>query len=349
MTALTTVVLWGAGTSHLLLDVATSVVAVALTPLLLRRNVPSAVVANLLAALSPVATPAATMSTLVTARLHPFGTAARVAALGVAAQAVQGWWRSPQGLSYGWWLLLMGVAHAALVGWGAWWRARAELVASLRQRAAQLEQDQAHRIAEARVAERARIAREMHDVLAHRLSLVATYAGALEYRPDLPPHRLAEAAGVVREGVHQALGELREVITLLRDATDDDLPAPGLDDLPALVAEWAQAGQVVRVDGGIDTAVPPTVGKAAYRVLQEALTNARKHAPGEPVDVVLSGKAGGSLLIEVRNALVAPAVMTGGGSGLAGLAERVRLAGGRLQQDADGGEFRLRVWLPLPA
>ncbi|MEV0460119.1 sensor histidine kinase, partial [Catellatospora methionotrophica] len=336
VTVLTAVALWGAGGRYLLLDVATSVVAVAMAPILPRRPVAGAIVVNVLAALSPVATPAATMGSLVTARLRPFGTAARIALLGVAAHAVQGWWRAQHGLSYGWWLLLMCVAYAALTGWGAWWRARAALIASLRERTRQLEQEQERRVAEARAGERARIAREMHDVLAHRLSLVATYAGALEYRPDLPPQRIAEAAGVVREGVHQALDELREVITLLRDATEEDLPAPTLDDLPALVADWTRVGQVVRVDGRVAAAVPPTAGRAAYRVLQEAVTNARKHAPGEPVAVALSGEPGGSLVIEVRNALAAPAGMAGAGAGLAGLAERVRLAGGRLQHDTDG-------------
>src|SRR5207248_4347589 len=71
------------------------------------------------------------------------------------------------------------------------------------------------------MAERTRIAREMHDVLAHRLSLLATYAGAIEYRPDAPPEQVARAAGVVRAGAHQALDELREVITVLREDDGD--------------------------------------------------------------------------------------------------------------------------------
>ena len=128
----------------------------------------------------------------------------------------------------------MLVAEAALVGWGELSRARQALLESLREQARRAEAEQASRVAEARAAERASIAREMHDVLAHRLSLLATYAGALEYRPDAPPEQLARAAGVVRAGVHQALDELREVIGVLRD--DDDAPAatrpqPSLSDL----------------------------------------------------------------------------------------------------------------------
>ena len=127
----------------------------------------------------------------------------------------------------------MLVAEAALVGWGELSQARQALLQSLREQAHRAESEQASRVAEARAAERASIAREMHDVLAHRLSLLATYAGALEYRPDAPPEQLARAAGVVRAGVHQALDELREVIGVLRD--DDPAavarPQPGLSDL----------------------------------------------------------------------------------------------------------------------
>ena len=96
-------------------------------------------------------------------------------------------------------------------------QARASLIASLVLRAQRTEEEQGRRIAEARAAERARIAREMHDVLALiRLSLVATYAGALEYRPDATPEQRAKAAGVVRVGIQEALDELRDVITALR-------------------------------------------------------------------------------------------------------------------------------------
>ena len=147
----------------------------------------------------------------------------------VAAHRSAALWRPNGSLPYAWWAVLVIAAGAALVGWGQGDRARQALLASLRERARRAEAEQASRVAEARVAERARIAREMHDVLAHRLSLLATYAGALEYRPDAPPEQLARAAGVVRAGVHQALDELREVITVLRD--DDDVdgkhPLPG--------------------------------------------------------------------------------------------------------------------------
>jgi signal transduction histidine kinase len=199
----------------------------------------------------------------------------------------------------------------------------------------------------------------MHDVLAHRLSLLATYAGAIEYRPDAPPEQVARAAGVVRAGAHQALDELREVITVLREDDGDgdgaERPQPGLADLPRLVEESRDAGARIQLDDRVadPAALPGAAGRTAYRVVQEGLTNARKHAPGEPVQVVIDGRPGGGLLIEIRNPVVnghaARPVIGGSGTGLIGLTERVRLAGGELDHQAADGEFRLSARLPWPA
>ncbi|WP_245868564.1 sensor histidine kinase [Actinomadura meyerae] len=354
------------------LDAAAGAVACLAAPLLLWRPVPAALALGVLAALSPAATPAASMGVLQVAQRRPFPVAAAVGAAGVAGHVAQGWWRPSGGISFGWWLLLVALAYGALVGWGALARARRALVASLRERARRAEAEQGRRVAEARMAERTRIAREMHDVLAHRLSLLATYAGALEYRPDAPPEKLAQAAGVVRAGVHQALEELREVILLLRaDQPERDgeggpdggrgRPQPALADVPRLLEESRAAGGRVELRDGVAGAgdAPPAAGRAAYRVVQEALTNARKHAAGEPVRVVLEGGPGDGLVVDVRNPLAAggadsPAsggagALPGSGTGLVGLTERVRLAGGRLDHEAAAGEFRLRAWLPWPA
>jgi signal transduction histidine kinase len=261
-------------------------------------------------------------------------------------------------MPYGWWLLLLACAYAALVGWGALARARYALIMSLRERARRAEAEQARRVDEARVAERNRIAREMHDVLAHRLSLLATYAGALEYRPDSPPEQLSKAAGVIRVGVHQALEELRQVVTLLRDDdAEDDAddhagpPQPVLADLPALIEESRDAGTPVRLANRIAdlSTVPAATGRTAYRVVQEALTNARKHAPESPVTVRLDGRPGEELVVEVGNPLPAKAsVAPGGGAGLVGLTERVDLAGGRLDHGVAGDGFRVCARLPWP-
>jgi signal transduction histidine kinase len=279
-----------------------------------------------------------------------------VAAVGIAAHVVRGLWRPPSGISLDWWLLLICVSYGALLGWGGLARSRRELLISLRERARRAEAEQGRRVAEARMAERHTLAREMHDVLAHRLSLLATYAGALEYRPDSSPEQLARAAGVVRGGVHQALEELRQVIVLLReeDNEDDDLrPQPTLADLPDLLAETREAGQTVRLceEAGDVATLSPTVARTAYRVTQEGLTNARKHAPGLPVDVLLGGAPGTDLLIDIRNPLPAEEsapLVPGSGLGLVGLTERVRLAGGQLDHEIIDGEFRLHASLPWP-
>jgi signal transduction histidine kinase len=290
------------------------------------------------------------------AQRRRFPIAVAVGAAGIAAHAARGLWRPMGGITFGWWLLLVAVAYGALAGWGALTQARRALLASLRERARRAEAEQGRRVAEARMLERTRIAREMHDVLAHRLSLLATYAGALEYRPDAPPEKLAQAAGVVRAGVHQALDELREVINVLRDEDggDDDRPQPVLTDLPALVAESRDAGGSVQLRDDVEepAALPAAAGRTAYRVVQEGLTNARKHAAGRPVRVAIEGRPGTRLVIDIRNPLppdgTAP-LAPGTGTGLVGLTERVNLAGGRLDHEVAAGEFRLRAWLPWPA
>ncbi|MEH0827912.1 MULTISPECIES: sensor histidine kinase [Micromonospora] len=254
-----------------------------------------------------------------------------------------------------WTALFIGV----VVAWALFVRARRQLVLSLRDRAERAEAEQQLRLDQARQLERGRIAREMHDVLAHRISLLSLHAGALEFRPDAPPEEVARAAGVIRASAHAALQDLREVIGVLRaevgsEATPER-PQPTLADVPALVAESRDAG--VRV-GVVDEvaepeAVPAAIGRSAYRIVQEGLTNARKHAPGAVVTVRLAGGPGDGLAVEIHNPWpvgASPTAIPGTGTGLVGIAERVTLAGGRLEhgRDADGG-FRLTAWLPWAA
>ncbi len=355
------------GTSSVLLavDVTVAVLGVGLTPVLVRRPVLGGVLVSSLAVLSPVATPVATMAAFHVARWRSFTDAAVVAGIGVCAHVLLGLWRPTPGIGYGWYLLLVVATYAGLVGWGAWSRARRQLVASLAERARRAEAEQAARVAEGRALERERLAREMHDVLAHRLSLLATYAGALEYRPDSCPERLAQAAGVVRAGLHEALQELREVIALLRDDTEPEdagltsgaggpgslRPLPTLLDLPRLVEECRAAGMEVSLDGAAAVEqVPVRIGRAAYRVVQEGLTNARRHAPGRPAAVRVSTPVRGTLEVRVRNPLGPgrPQDDTRG-HGLVGLTERVGLLGGALAHGEDGGAFWLRAtfrWVP---
>jgi signal transduction histidine kinase len=349
------------GPRLLALDIAVGLLGCAALLPLARWPVPVALVLAGLAAVSPAATPAATVGTLRVARTRPFPAAVAVGVAGVAGHAARWGWRPLPGLSFGWWLLLVLAAHAALVGWGALAQARSALIASLAERARRAEADQARRLAEARLLERTRIAREMHDVLGHRLSLLATYAGALEFRPDAPAEQLSRAAGVVRAGAHQALEELREVIGVLRDDPAGEVassldpeagrPLPTLADLSRLVGESRDVGLQVQLEDRVadPAGVPPGTGRAAYRIVQEGLTNARKHG-GQPVRLALAGRAGARLDIEIRNPLAAaPRPVATGGTGLVGLAERVHLAGGQVEAGVTGtGEFRLHASLPWP-
>jgi signal transduction histidine kinase len=246
----------------------------------------------------------------------------------------------------------------AIVAWGMFVRARRQLVLSLHDRAVRAEAEQQLRVEQARAHERARIAREMHDVLAHRISLLSLHAGALEFRGDAAPDEVARAAGVIRSTAHQALQDLREVIGVLRDGADGDVPdrpQPTLADLPELVGESRDAGVPVQSDCRLEAsgAVPDAIGRSAYRIVQEGLTNARKHAHGSAVAVTVEGAAGAGLTVEVRNRLPLrrpPADIPGAGTGIVGLAERVALVGGRLEHGStDDGDFRLWAWLPWPA
>ncbi|MET7750797.1 histidine kinase [Micromonospora sp. NPDC005367] len=340
------------------LDLAAGTLSWLLSPLLLWRPVATTAVLTVLAAVSPAVTPPATIGAFQVARRRRAPAAIAVAVAGVAAHAVQGAWRTNGGMSYGWWLVLVTIGYGALLGWGAWAQARAALIRSLQERARRAEAEQGRRVAEARMLERRQIAREMHDVLAHRLSLLATFAGAMEYRPDSSPEKLSRAAGVVRDGVHQALEELREVISLLRDDdppnSDGRHPQPVLADVPRLVEESREAGTEVLLREAVDEPAdaPASVARTAYRVIQEGLTNARKHAAGQPVQVALRGGPGTGLEIDVRNALTPERATPpgwSGGAGLVGLTERVHLAGGELDHQVVGGEFRLHASIPWPA
>jgi signal transduction histidine kinase len=250
-------------------------------------------------------------------------------------------------------LLAVGVT----VGWGLFVRVRHDLVESLHERNARLEEEGRLRADQARAGERERIAREMHDVLAHRLSLLSLHAGALEYRPEAPPEEIAATAGVVREAAAAALEELRDVIGVLREGTDGESrpPQPTLAELPALVEESRAAGMAIEAEleiaaGALEEG-SGTAGRTAFRVVQEGLTNARKHAPGTSVRVRVVAPAEGELTIEVRNRAplrpVPSPALPGAGSGLIGLGERVGLAGGELHHGvAADGDFVLVATLP---
>jgi signal transduction histidine kinase len=233
--------------------------------------------------------------------------------------------------------------------------ARHEVLQGLRERAERAEREQ-HLLAEqARADERARLAGEMHDVVTHRVSLMVLQAGALGVTaPDESTRRAAEelrAAGV------QALDELRDLVGILRTEPDGD-QTPSTEGLPALVAESTSVGNPTElVEDGDRALASPVVGRTAYRIVREALTNARKHAPGAPAIVrisydtsrVLVAVSNGPPPGRPRSGPVAGSGLaaTGSGLGIASLRQRVELVHGKLTAGptTDGG-FCLEATLP---
>ncbi|MEU0790502.1 histidine kinase [Amycolatopsis sp. NPDC005961] len=223
---------------------------------------------------------------------------------------------------------------------GLWMHQRATLLAVLRDRAEEAERARTLLADQAVFAERRRIAREMHDVVAHRVTAVALQAGALSLRA--PDEKTEQAAETIRATSATALDELRGILQVLRDDAPD--PGPGvLASLEDLVAEVAATG--ARVELTLPDplpAVPDQVGRAVYRVVQESLTNAGKHAPHAAVDVRLA-VTGERLAVEVTNRLTPHgSAVPGSGYGLVGMRERVELAGGDLRTGPTGdGRFRV--------
>ncbi|WP_157032338.1 sensor histidine kinase [Kitasatospora cheerisanensis] len=264
----------------------------------------------------------------------------------LAAGVVPGW----QVLGTRFTLVAVG---AGMLPWlvGRYWRQSRELARAGWERAERLEREQRLTAEQARLRERARIARDMHDALGHDLSLIALRAGALTLAPGLAdPHR--EAARDLRAGAAAAVERLGEVIGVLSEEDD----TAGADEGPAdaavedLLARAAAAGLELRAEvTGTPEGLPRAVEHAVYRVVQEALTNAAKHAPGAPVTAAVGYTADGAT-VRIANGPAATApdqLVGGGGHGLAGLRERVRAVGGQFSAapTRDGG-FDVTAQLP---
>ncbi|MFX0539632.1 sensor histidine kinase [Ornithinimicrobium sp. Y1847] len=361
------------------LDLILGQVAVGLVLFRRRWPVPIAIVVGALCLVSSFALPASLLAIISLATLRHVPSLAVVIGFNLLVDVAHHLWIAPilgtedevvvqgtvmadglAGLGVNTGFVILVYAIAILIGWNI--GSRRELVASWRSQAEVAVREQSARVAQAQLAERARIAREMHDVLAHRLSLVAMHAGVLAHRDDLPAEERRQAAEVVRSGAHQALEELREVLGVLR-ADDDgphqaadasvEAPQPGLSGIPSLVAEVTSSGQEVRLVAEPElwarsVSLPTSTGRHVYRVVQEALTNGRRHAQGRPVTVELDGRPGTGLSLVVSNpvAAVEEGAVPSGGRGLTGMAERVQLAGGRFEAGVEVTDFVVRVWLP---
>ncbi|MCC8341123.1 histidine kinase [Streptomyces sp. R1] len=329
--------------------------ALACAAVWLRRRWPTGLaVAMLPVSLVSATAGGAVLVSLFTLAVHrPFRYVAWIGGASLAVAPLYYWMRPEPGLPFLASLVIALLLGVTVLGWGLLVRSKRQLLLSLRDRARHAEAEARLRAEQAQRLAREAIAREMHDVLAHRLTLLSVHAGALEFRPDAPREEIARAAGVIRESAHEALQDLRQIIGVLRAADADDAgrPQPTLAALDALVAESREAGMEVTLADRVPdpAAVPASVGRTAYRIAQEALTNARKHAPGTEVTVSVAGAPGDGLALSVRNAPPRGEVprVPGSGQGLIGLTERATLAGGTLEHGpTPGGGFEVRARLP---
>ncbi|MFC4612205.1 sensor histidine kinase [Streptomyces maoxianensis] len=237
-----------------------------------------------------------------------------------------------------------------------YWTQRRTLLHALQERNSQLLRERAMVEGQARLRERQRIAQDMHDSLGHQLALISVHTGALEVDPELTP-RQQEVVGVLRAASVTAMHELREVVGILRDGVEGRAPvdesgrvARGTAGIGGLVDSARAAGNAVelRYKGEVRP-LAAAADHAAYRIVQEALTNAYKHAPGAPIEVELRYEPDSVVVEIVSGAVGAPArgEVVSGGQGLTGLRERARLVGGIVHAGpADDGGFRVAGVLP---
>jgi signal transduction histidine kinase len=244
-----------------------------------------------------------------------------------------------------WSTLMLGLSF--LVGLGM--RARQAQTHALEEQAAVLRKQQEVAGIEAAAEERGRIARELHDIISHSLGVVVLQAGAAEQMLERDPARVREALKAIRSTGLAAIVEMSTLLGLVRgDSVDSRQPQPSLSDLDALIATTRDAG--LKVDLAIEgsrRALPAAVELSAFRIVQEGLTNALKHAGAVPTHVIVSyGSA--ELAVEVTDEGGSASSVPGSGRGLAGIRERVAVFGGRLQAGprADGG-WTVRAAFPI--
>ena len=244
---------------------------------------------------------------------------------------------------------LMAIAWFA----GVMLRERAGRALEAQERALRAEREREENARRAVFEERVRIARELHDVVAHHVSMMGVQAGAARMVIDRDRAKAKDALAAIEASSRQAVDELHRLLGFLRQAGDaDDLaPSPGVSQLQRLAAGMSDAELAVEVGvEGEERPLPPTVDVSAYRIVQEALTNTLKHAEASRADVRLRYRPG-ELEVEIVDDGIGAAGPSGGGSGLGliGMRERAALHGGRLRAGPEpGGGFAVRVNLPTP-
>ncbi|MBU2697811.1 histidine kinase [Nocardioides sp. WV_118_6] len=346
------------------IDIVVGLIAYVVVAYRRRWPVPIAVATIVMTPFSSLAAGPATLATVSLATRRRWW---QVIAVGVL-NLLGGWayyWVQPMHDSDPWWLTAtVSVAVcAAILAWGMFIGSRRELIWTLRQRAETAEAERDLRATQARSNERARIAREMHDVLAHRISQISMHAGALTYREDLSADEMRSSVTVIQAKAHEALRDLREVLGVLREAEGGGPltgPQPTYRDLDALIDDAREAGTAIEYDDRLAPdagELPDAVGRTVYRIVQEGITNAAKHARAATVRITLSGSPADGVDVVLRNALgFGPTRTPGAGLGLVGLTERAELRGGWLthgvEHTADAtapDAFVLHAWLPWAA
>jgi signal transduction histidine kinase len=284
---------------------------------------------------------------------------AAIASLGIGylASVLPGWIRAngerpPLGFALGLlaWLLVLYCA--------------AELLRARNQRAVEQARAREEELERRAMAERLAIARDLHDIVAHNISVINVQANTALHLMDRQPERARQALTAIHEVSKQALTELRSVLGVLRtdQAEPPRTPGPGIDQLADLANRAQSAGLPVRLsERGEHRPLPAEVSVAAYRIVQEALTNAARHAPGGTATVQIN-YADHTLTVEVDNETPVPAAVAAGrtplagqpdadpgtGSGITGMTERAQALGGSLQAGPrPGGGFRVQATLPI--
>lgn len=344
---------WGARPQRFWLDLAVGVVAFALVPF--RRRFPFwvALLANTLGVISSSASGPGLLTLISLATRRKPGEIIPVMITGITCGYIY-FSITPEASSGAHWISVteMVVVTVAEVLAGLYIGTQREYIGSVNEQKRQAEEQHRLQIEKARSLEREQIAREMHDVLAHRISLISMHSGALAYRTDLNQQQVQETSALISATAREALSDLRQVLGVLRG--DEPLqPQPTLSELPTLVTEARDAGMTIRFVSDVPdpSQVPETLGRTLYRVAQEALTNAAKHSPSSTVNMGVSGRRGDGLTMTVSNVrrAASPASASGAGLGLVGMRERVALAGGRLVISDEQRRFTLEAWLPWPA
>jgi signal transduction histidine kinase len=349
--------LWRDNRWFLAVDVAVGGLCFVLVHFRRRWPLPIAVIIGALGAVSSVAGGPAVLAAVSLATRRVWVEVIGIGVLGLVSGAAFSVLFPSTSQDPSWWVDLTSGAlvSAAALGWGMYIGSRRELVWTLKQRAERAEAEQELRAALARDNERTRIAREMHDVLGHRISQISMHAGALAYRTDLAEAALRDGITEIGVKAQEALTDLRSVLGVLRDHETGELldrPQPTHADVAELVAEATNAGMRIALADSIEgRPVPPALGRTIYRIVQEGITNASKHAPGTTLAIHLHGSPTKGVEFELRNPRGFAAVSgagsgLGSGLGLVGLAERATLAGGRLQHRRTKDAFVVQGWLP---